>query len=343
MNIQDARRLSPAAQEALRRRAVGAVLSGKTQVEVARLFGVSTESMRKWMRLYERGGDRALKIRRRGRPSRIKLEPWQAAQTVRTVTERQPDQVKLPWALWTREAVAQLIANRFGVRLSRWTAGRYLKRWGFTPQKPLRRAFEQDPEAVRRWLETEYPRIRLQAKGEDAEIHWGDETGVRSDHQTGQTWGRKGQTPVVPGTGRRFGCNMISSITNRGTLRFMIFRRRFNAGVFLIFLGRLIRSTDRKVYLIVDRHPAHKARKVERWLDEHQERIRMFYLPPYSPELNPDERLNQDVKSNAVGRRRSRTLSEMLQNLRGYLRSTQKRPDIVKSYFQDQSVRYAAL
>ena len=238
MRDNDARLLSPQAQEALRHRAVEAVRNGMSQTEAARVFGVSRSSAAKWISLYRQGGKRALTITKRGRRGGISLEPWQAAQTVRMVQERCPDQVKLPWALWTCEAVGRYIEEHFGLSLSRWTVARYLKRWGLTPQKPLRRAFEQNPEAVRHWLEVEYPAIRRQAGIEDAEIHWGDETGIRSDHQSGTTWGRRGQTPVVPATGQRFGCNLISTVTNRGRLRFMVFGQRFTTEVFIIFLRR---------------------------------------------------------------------------------------------------------
>ena len=148
---------------------------------------------------------------------------------------------------------------------------------------------------------------------------------------------------MIAGTGQRFSRNMISTVTNRGTLRFMIFKERLIAAVFLRFLKRLIRSVERKVFLIVDGHPAHQARKVERWVQYHRHLIRLFYLPKYSPELYPDELLNNDVKSNAVGRQRARTADELEQNMRSYLRSTQKRPEIVKAYFQEESVRYAAV
>ncbi|MBL7192105.1 IS630 family transposase, partial [bacterium] len=177
MKIKDARSLSPTAQEALRIRAVNAVIQGKKRSEVAKLFCVAPFTLRKWMRLYQEGGKKALKAKKQGRPRRIQLKPLQAALTVRLITDRLPDQMKLPFALWTRDAVAQLIEQKFGLRLSRWTVGRYLKRWGFTPQKPARRAFEQDPLAVNRWLEVEYPEIKLQAKQKGAQIHWGDEAG----------------------------------------------------------------------------------------------------------------------------------------------------------------------
>jgi hypothetical protein len=258
------------------------------------------------------------------------------------IEDRCPDQLRLPFALWTREAVAELIQQRYGIGLSVWTVGRYLRHWGFTPQKPVRRAYERDPEAVRRWLEKEYPAIRRRAKAQGAEIYWGDQMGLRSDHQTGTSYGRRGSTPVLPGTGKRFGCNMISAITNRGQLAFMVFKCRFTAQVMLVFLGRLVRHAGRKVFLIVDGHPVHGAKAVSRWLATHAEQIEMFLLPGYRPELNPDELLNNDVKSNALGRRRPAHQIEMISEVRGYLRGTQRRPDIVINYFQEEHVRYAA-
>ena len=168
------------------------------------------------------------------------------------------------------------------------------------------------------------------------------EAGLRSDHQTGTSWGRRGQTPVVPVSGKRFACNMISTVTNRGALRFMVFGKRFTAAVFIRFLERLLKSSPHKVYLIVDRHPVHRSKQVKHWLEEHKEQIRMFFLPSYSPELNPDEYLNNDVKGTVLGRRRSRNLKDLMTNLRSYLHSTQKRPDIVRNYFHAHHVRYAA-
>jgi transposase len=247
------------------------------------------------MQLVEREGSRALQARRRGRPRQSRLAPHQAATTVRMILSGCPDQLSLPFALWTREAVQQLLSRKFNVQVSVWTVGRYLRAWGLTPQKPVRRAYEQDPVAVRRWLEEEYPAIRAQARQWKAQIHWLDEMGLRSDHQAGRSYGRRGQTPVVLGTGQRFRCNMISSITNRGRLAFMIFRQRFTAQGFLNFLRRLLRltrKTRRKLFLIADGHPAHKSRSVNRWLAEHPAQIRIFWLPPYSPELNPNELLN---------------------------------------------------
>jgi len=343
METRDFRSLSGQAQEDLRRKAVNAVLGGRTRGDAAALFGVSGKAVGAWVKSYRQGGADALKAKRRGRPQGGSLLPWQAAQVARAVVDRRPEQLKLPFYLWTREAVALLIERRFGIRLSVWTVGRYLKRWGFTPQKPVRRAFEQNPEAVRRWLEEEYPAIRRRAKREKARIYWGDEMGLRSDHAVGRSFGKRGRTPVVPGTGQRFGCHMISALTNRGALNFMVFRERFRAGVFVDFMKRLVRQAKGKVFLIVDGHPVHRSREAKRWRKENARRIQLFFLPGYAPELNPDEVLNQDVKSNAVGRRRARTQSELMTHVRGYLRSRQKQPRIVRSYFAEEHVRYAAM
>lgn len=338
---QDARSLSPETKEAIRLRAVDAVVGGMKVNDAAKHFGVHRGTISMWLKKYREGGRRALRKRKHGRPKGKSIDGWQASVIVRTIQDRTPDQLKMPFMLWTREAVRDLIADKFDLHVSLMTVGRWLKCWGFTPQKPTRRAFEQDAEEVRRWLEEEYPKIRKAAKKEGAEIHWGDEMGMRSDHQAGTSYGLKGRTPVIPGTGRRFSCNMISTVTNRGTLRFMIFKEKFKAGVFLKFLKRLVKSSRRKVYLIVDGHPVHKAGKVKKWLRGNTDNILLFYLPAYSPELNPDEFLNNDVKSNAVGRRRAQDREDLIADVRGYLRSTQRQPAIVKRYFMAPSVQYA--
>jgi len=342
MSQQDTRTLSPSGQEAVRFRVVGAVRNGMSKSEAARVFCVSRTSIDAWLAKVAAGNINSLKSKKRGRKAGTRLKGHEASCVVRTITDRCPDQLKMPFALWTRAAVQELLSDRFGMSVSVWTVGRYLKRWGFTPQKPLRRAYEQDPVAVKRWLACEYPAIQRRAKSENAEIHWGDQMGLRSDHQTGTTYSRRGCTPVVRGTGKRFGCNMMSSITNHGTLRFMVFKRRFTAEVMVAFCKRLIRTVRQKVYLILDRHPVHRSRVVQAWLARHRARIEVFLLPGYSPELNPDELLNQDVKSNGAGRRRPATQEELVNNIRSYLRGTQRQPEIVRNYFKGKHVTYAA-
>ena len=341
----DARKLSQEAQEALRLRAIRAVVEGgKTKTEVAVLFGVSRAAVSGWVSAHNKGGEKAVLKKKRGRRSQdmTLLKPHQCAIIVTLITDRCPDQLKMPFMLWTREAVGMLIERRFGIKMAVRSVGNYLKRWGFTPQKPLRRAYERQDKAVKLWLEETYPRIAARAKEEKAEIHWGDEAGFRSDHQTGTSYSPKGQTPVVKSTGKRFRVNMISTVTNKGTLRFMLFEDSFTAEVFLNFLQRLTKGSKNKIFLILDNLRVHHAKVLKPWLEKNKDKIELFYLPSYSPELNPDEILNQDVKSNAVGRKRAKNITELKNNLTSYLFGTQRYPDIVKSYFLKSEVSYAA-
>jgi len=322
-------------------RAIRAVNNGMSHAEAGRVFGVTRQHVGLWKTAYDEGGWAALKAKPRGRKPGKRLAPWQSAQVVRKIIDKTPDQLRLPFMLWTREAVGQWIEKRFGIRLSVWTVGRYLRAWDLTPQKPLRRAYEQDPKAVEAWLKGIYPAIRTRAKRRKALIYWADQMGMRSDHTAGRSWSLKGHTPIIPGTGKRFGCSMMSAITNQGHLAFMVFKKRFVGRTCLDFLGRLIRQEKRRVFLIWDGHPVHKSSKVRKWLEAHRNRIEVFTLPGYSPELNPDEELNQDAKAK-VGRQRPRTLPEMMSNVRSFLRSRQKQPHRVRRYFQEKHVRYAA-
>ena len=344
MKPNDARKLSGEAQFALRVRAVEACeLHGMTQGEAAEVLGVHRSRLNGWVQLYRSGGVQALAIKKRGRPAgHTKLTKAQAASIRRTIIDRTPEQTKMPFVLWTRAGVAWLIRERFGVEVSLSTVGVYLRRWNLSPQKPVRRALERDPQAVEAWLEHEYPAIRAQAKREGAVVLWGDECGMRSDHAAGRSWSPVGRTPVVDATGRRFSINMISALSNRGELYFRIFRGRFNGGVFLDFLKRLAKQASQPVYLIVDGHPAHRAASVRHWLEANAPNLRLFFLPAYSPELNPDELLNNDVKTNAVGRKPPATVNEMERNVRSHLHRRQKQPDIVARFFHEKHVRYAA-
>lgn len=344
MRTRDARRLSQAAQEELRLRAVALVEEGRTQVEAAEILDVSRQSVSEWVRAHRVGGEEALRARKRGRKAGEKtaLTSRQQDRIAKAIREKNPDQLKLPGFLWTRALVCELIDRRYGVRVSEKTAGRYLRAWGFTPQKPARRALERDPKAVERWLKETYPEIERRARRERARILWADEMGLRSDHTGGRSWSPEGQTPIVEGTGKRFSTNVISAISNQGHLQFRVFAERFTAKVFIDFLRRLIRGAKgQKVVLILDGHPVHRAKKVGRWVEKRADEIELRFLPGYSPELNPTELLNQDVKNNALGRRRPRDRAEMVDDTRSYLRSTQNRPHIVTNYFEGEHVSYA--
>jgi len=250
--------------------------------------------------------------------------------------------LKLPFYLWTREAVARLIEREYRIRVSQTTVGRYLKAWGMSAQKPVRRAYERNDAAIARWLDEEYPAIVKEAKREKATIYWGDEMGLRSDHVSGTCFAPLGQTPVVRATGQRFGCNMISAITNRGALAFMVFEGKFQNPAFIAFLKRLLKQRTGKVYLIVDGHPVHRSASAKEFVADHAKRLRLIRLPGYCPELNPDELLNQDVKTNALGKSRPTNKAQMLASLRRHLHRRQKQPHVIKSLFQEKHVRYAA-
>jgi transposase len=346
MKRMDARTLSPKAQQDLRERVAFAICrQDMAVVAAAQTFGVTRQSAARWAELAREGGTRALAARRRGPRPAPRLDSRDEKAIKRAIRNDCPDQLLLPFALWSREAVVALIRQRTGQVVSVWTAGRYLKRWGYTPQKPIRRAYERDEAQVKAWLKEEYPAIQAQAKRENARIFWGDEMGLRSDDALGRGYSPRGQTPVTQATGRRFGCSMISAISNLGELRFMVFKERFTAKVFIEFLSRLLRTRpERAIFLIVDGHPVHRARKVRAWLSadaKRSQQLKLFFLPGYSPELNPDECVNQDTKQ-AMRRQRPRNQQEMITNVRGHLKRRQKEPEVVKRFFQEAHVRYAA-
>ena len=345
MADEDTRSLPAAAQAALRNRAVRAVLDGMTQAEAARVFGVHHNAVNRWVKRYRQGGWPGLSERRRGRRpgEQAALTELQQQELIALVRESTPDQLGLAGFLWTREAVSELISQRYGRWLARTTVGGYLRGWGFSPQRPHRRALEQNPAAVRRWLAETYPAIRAQARREGGVVVWLDEMGVRSDAAAGRSWAPVGQTPVIKGTGKRFRVNMISAISNAGMLRFRLVTGSFTGRVFIDFLGRLLRDGgERKVHLIVDGHPVHRAKLVSAWVGRHADRIQLHFLPGYSPELNPVELLNHDVKANAAGRRRPRSAGELRAELHGYLRRRQRQPAVLIRFFNHPSTRYAA-
>jgi transposase len=253
-----------------------------------------------------------------------------------------PDRYGLSFALWTRQAVRALIARESGVWLSLSVVGRYLRSWGFTAQRPMRRATERQDEAVRAWLENTYPAIAQRARAQGGEIHWADETGLSSRANYGRSFAPRGHTPVIRRPGKRFSQSMISSLTNQGKLRFMIYEGALKVPIFLDFLRRLVRETTRKLFVIVDKLPVHRARRVTAWVQDHADRIELFFLPSYAPEHNPDEFLNNDLKQAMARRRTPRDKAALKSSLTSYMRSLQRCPAKVRAFFQAPSVRYAA-
>ena len=346
MEKMDSRKLPDDALNERRRRAVKLRLAGVSIRETAKQCELSTNTVMHAQRGYERGGWPAVKIKRGHRPkgSGRLLSPEEEREVQRLIQDRTPDQLKMNYALWTRQAVSELIEGRTGVRMQVRTVGKYLKRWGYTPQKPLKKAYEQSPAAVGQWLQETYPAIAKRAKQEGAEIHWGDETGLRSDDVRGRGYAPKGQTPVLRINAKREGLSVISTVTNKGEMRWKVFSGALNAKILIGFLARLIRQQTGKIFLILDNLRVHHSKLVKAWLalDDNKKKIEVFYLPSYSPELNPDELLNADLKHSVTTAAPARTAKALTRTAIGSLRSIQKQPTRIQNYFQHKDVRYAA-
>jgi transposase len=343
--IKKSMRNTPAAaQSELRDRILLALQSGMSQADAARNFGVADRSIRRWVANVRQHRTEQYVQGPRGRPAGVgaKLTAKQALKVKNAVIGKLPDQLKLPFYLWTRHAVGMLIARHTGVTVSLATVGNYLAAWGLTPQKPVRRAYERDDAQIAQWLETDYPKIAAQAKKEKAIIYWADQSGLRSDDVRGRSFSLKGQTPEIAATGKRFGLNMMSAISNRGQLSFQVFQTRFVSALFIGFAARLIKQAKgQKIVLIVDRHAVHTSKIVERWVATQAKAMAMHFLPRYAPELNPDELLNNDVKWH-IGNTRPQNVDELDAQVSSHLHKRQKQPKIVCNYFHGKHVRYAA-
>ena len=345
MKKEDFRTIGNAARAVIRRRAVALVASrGHSRQAAADILGVSRQTVSGWVQRYETAGSRGLDDGRRNEHRRDGgiLTAAEARKVQGWIIGKCPDQMRLPFALWTAPAVRELIRRKFGKALGLSTMQLYLKRWGFTPQKPLKRATQRDPRKIKAWLKQEYPRIALRAKREKAVIYWSDETGVNNQDQIGKGYAPQGRTPILQQTARKFSASMIAAVSNRGLMRFMIYRGALNVDIFIGFLKRLTKDADRKVFLIVDNLRVHHARKVRAWLAGQKDHIEIFYLPAYAPEYNPDEYLNNDLKQQIKNKPRPDSREELVSTTASILKSIQKRPTRVKSYFRAKHARYAA-
>ena len=340
MKKRDGRALDHSTLEDIRIQAVQRVEAGESPEDVVRILGFSRTVIYDWLAKYREGGLDALRAKPiAGRPPR--LDGKQLRWLYKAITTKSPLQYRFEFALWTRGMVRDLIRDQFGVRLSDVSVGRLLKKLGLSPQKPLRRAYEQDAELVKTWLAEEFPKIQALAKKARATLYFSDEAGVRSDFHSGTTWAPKGQTPIVEATGQRYGMNIISAISPRGDMRFMTVEGRMNAGKFIEFLKRLLHNAERPVFLIVDGHPSHRARKVFEFVRKTKGKLRLFFLPPYSPELNPDELVWNHLNNHGVGKRVVKSRDELKRVVIGHLRFLQKTPDLIQAFFREPHVRYA--
>ncbi|MDS4056729.1 IS630 family transposase [Accumulibacter sp.] len=334
----DGRALDHHTLQVMRQQAVKAVREGQTVQSVAAAYGVNERSVFRWLADFADGGQNALLAKPiPGRPSKVNAE--ELSWIANAVRDHNPQQFKFEFGLWTLSLIRHLIKRQFKKELSVSSVHRLMRILGFSAQKPLYQAWQQDPVLVRTWETETYPAIRAEAKRVEATIYFGDESGIRSDYHTGTTWAPQGQTPVVQATGRRFSLNMISAVSTQGEFRFMLHEGSVGAKVFVEFLKRLMVNAEKPVFLIVDGHPIHKAKMVKSYVEGLDGKLKLFYLPPYSPHLNPDETVWAHVK-----RKVSRQLVESAEDMKrlalGALRSIQKLPELVKSFFRQPECRY---
>ena len=346
MNKSDARSITPDAQREKRIIALTMRARGDTFVSIAQAVGVNARTVQKWMARVESLGEAsAIAGKPRGYAvgTNRQLSAEQEVDIQSLIVDRMPDQLKMAYALWTRKAVRELIEDQTGVNMPVRTVGLYLSRWGFTPQRPAKQAYEQRSAQVKEWLDETYPLIEKRAKAEAAEIYWGDETGVTSRCQHGRSFAPRGETPVVRLTAKRFRVNMISAVSNRGTLKFMIYRDMFNADRCIDFLNRLIESTPKgKVFLVLDNLKVHHAQKVKEWVALNIDKIELFFLPSYSPELNPDEYLNGDLKNRIADKPQSRDRDGLESKVKNIMDELASKPAHIQSYFHHPKIKYAA-
>lgn len=344
MDKMDFRKLSSEQRYCFRLRAINLIKSGKKQKDVATLFGVRTNTVGDWVKAYKTEGLKGLKDKTRGVKSEdkklltVKIEK----KIQKMIIDTMPDQLKLPYALWTRKSVKELVEREFGIILAISTMGNYLRSWGFSPQKPKKRAYEQCSKKVQLWLDQEYPAIKERAKKEDAVIHWGDETGVRNSNQHGRSYAPKGKTPVKLSMSKRFSVNMISTVTNQGLVEFMIYSGSMNAERLIEFLMQLIKNKPRKVFLILDNLRVHHSNLVKEWVGKNKSKIEIFHLPSYSPEKNPDEYLNCDLKYGMSIKPSPRNEEQLRNNVEDHMVMLQSNQDRVKKYFEHEDIQYAA-
>jgi transposase len=344
MKKHDARKQGSAVQQEKRRQIIRLRRQGRQNGEVAKIVGVSVgHASRTWQK-YLNGGHKAIILGQRGRrhgAQRV-LIGEQEDEIQRLIVERTPDQLKLPFALWTRRAVQVLIKERYGLRLPVRTVGEYLNRWGFTPQKPIKRAYEQQPRAVKRWLDQEYPSIAARAKREKAEIYWGDETGIQTNASRERGYAPIGKTPVIRLSAKHTNISMISAITNQGKVRFLMYQNALTSERLIAFMERLIRESGSKVFLILDNLRVHHSKTVKQWVQAHRSEIEVFHLPSYAPEYNPDECLNSHLKTSVHSGCPARTKDELVAKTGRFMLRLRRQPQVVRNYFRHPKICYAA-
>jgi transposase len=339
MREDDGRKLDHKTLEQLRIRAVRQIEQGAHPEDIAQALGMTRAAVYSWLAKYRQGGLEALRAKPvPGRPPTLSGAQLQRVYTL--VVGNDPRQLQFTFALWTRAMVRELIRREFGVRLSEVSVGRLLRKLGLSPQRPLYRAYQQNPEAVARWKAETYPQIRAEAAATGGTVYFADEAGVRSDSHAGTTWAPVGKTPVVAATGDRFAVNLISAVSAKGALRFAAYEGNLTAVVFLDFCRRLLVDATGPVFLVLDGHPVHRSNAVKQFAAASGGRLRLCFLPGYAPELNPDERVWKHVKHDRIGRAGVSSPDDLKAKALAALHRLQKLPHIVQGFFRDPSLRY---
>lgn len=340
----NAKKLSPEEQYQIRKNIIRLMKLGKSNSEIAEILGVSERHVRATKKRYKENGMAGINLKTRGRRTgeHRTLTPEQEKEIRKIIIDKNPDQLRLPGCLWTRKNIQQLIKEKYKNNMPLSTLGYYLKRWCFSVQRPIKKAYKQNPDRIQKWLDEEYPTIKERAKKENAEIYWGDETGIQNTANYAKGYSPIGKTPVLEVESVKMKVNLLSAISNKGKLRFMLHEESINAGRLIDFMQRLVKDTDRKVFFIVDNLRVHHSKKVTEWLEKHKDEIEVFYLPPYATEYNPDEFLNGDLKRSIGNKPMPHSNGDIEKNARSFLKTAQLRPAHLQSYFGAGSVTYAA-
>ncbi len=340
----NAKHASPAQQYQIRKNIVRLLQRGMKYVEIANILDVSVGLISSVKKAYAEKGIAGIKAKKHGRKmgEKRKLTPEQEREIQRNIVDKCPEQLKLPGCMWTRENIREYIKRKYGIELCLSTLGYYMARWGFSVQRPVKRAYQQDEKKIDTWLNKEFPGISERAKAEDAEIFFGDEMGIQNTANYAKGYAPIGKTPVVKVESKKIRINMLSAISKRGKLRFVLYKDNMTSDKIIDFMRRLVRDSEKKVFLVLDNLRVHHSKKVASWLENHKDEIELFFLPPYAPEYNPDELLNGDVKRGIGRRAMPHTADDLEHNVRSHMKTLQLRPSKITSFFAAPLTSYAA-
>jgi len=337
----DARKATTEEQYLIRKLAVQRVFDGESAAEVSRSFGLGSKTIFPWLKVAREKGIDALAPKTRPGRNR-KLSTLEEQEVKHWIIKGDPRQHGFDFGLWTRQIVADLIKERFAVDMSKSGVGKLLRRLNLTPQKPLRRAYERDEVAVTKWVENVYPKVKKIAKKTGAEIFWLDEASIRSDDPLQRTWGEKGKTPVVKTSGQRQSINAISALSNKGGFWYHVYNGKFTADKCVECFQQFLINRKSPVILIVDGHPVHKSKKVMKYIESLEGRLEIVFLPPYAPDLNPDELVWNQMRNIGTSKKPLKEGESLMNRAILDLESIKRDKNLIRSFFNEETVSFAA-